>query len=543
MKKELSELLFPNIKNDINYYLEMYPKRNIRDKAIVTRFAPSPTGFIHIGSLYTAFICNQFAKETDGVYFLRIEDTDQKRKIDDGINLMLKDLQKFNINFDEGPDIGGIYGPYIQSERKEIYQTFAKDLISKGLAYPCFMSEEEIKEIREKQSANKERIGIYGKYAKDRGLSYDEVKNRIDKGMPYIIRLRSTGDESKKIAYHDLIKGNIEFPENDMDIVLIKSDGLPTYHFAHVIDDYLMGTTHVIRGEEWLSSVPVHLELFKVLNFKTPKYGHLSPLTKKDGNSVRKLSKRYDKECAMKYYEELGIPSEALSIYFATLINANFEPWYMQNKDCKVEDYKFEFSKMKSGGTLFDLEKLKSICKLYFSRKTAESLYNEMLEYTESYDKEFYDILLDNEEYAIKVFNIERNKAKPRKDIAAYSDVRKETAYMFNNLFMYDKDMDYSKYNKEVLINYIDNIYNINDSHDEWYEKLSDYAFSIGYAKNSKEYSLNPTEYKGHLGTFCEILRVVLTGRLQTPDLYEIMSVLGLEEIKKRIKNFATFSN
>ncbi len=543
MKKELSELLFSNIKNDINYYLEMYPKRNIRDKAIVTRFAPSPTGFIHIGSLYTAFICNQFAKETDGVYFLRIEDTDQKRKIDDGINLMLKDLKKFNINFDEGPDIGGIYGPYIQSERKEIYQTFAKDLISKGLAYPCFMSEEEIKEIREKQSANKERIGIYGKYAKDRDLSYDEVKNRIDKGMPYIIRLRSTGDESKKIAYHDLIKGNIEFPENDMDIVLIKSDGLPTYHFAHVIDDYLMGTTHVIRGEEWLSSVPVHLELFKVLNFKTPKYGHLSPLTKKDGNSVRKLSKRYDKECAMKYYEELGIPSEALSIYFATLINANFEPWYMQNKDCKVEDYKFEFSKMKSGGTLFDLEKLKSICKLYFSRKTAESLYNEMLEYTESYDKEFYDILLDNEEYAIKVFNIERNKAKPRKDIAAYSDVRKETAYMFNNLFMYDKDMDYSKYNKEVLINYIDNIYNINDSHDEWYEKLSDYAFSIGYAKNSKEYSLNPTEYKGHLGTFCEILRVVLTGRLQTPDLYEIMSVLGLEEIKKRIKNFATFSN
>ena len=543
MKKKLSELLFPNIKNDINYYLEMYPKRNIRDKAIVTRFAPSPTGFIHIGSLYTAFICNQFAKETDGVYFLRIEDTDQKRKIDDGINLMLKDLKKFNINFDEGPDIGGIYGPYIQSERKEIYQTFAKDLISKGLAYPCFMSEEEIKEIREKQSANKERIGIYGKYATDRNLSYDEVKNRIDKGMPYIIRLRSTGDESKKIAYHDLIKGNIEFPENDMDIVLIKSDGLPTYHFAHVIDDYLMGTTHVIRGEEWLSSVPVHLELFKVLNFKTPKYGHLSPLTKKDGNSVRKLSKRYDKECAMKYYEELGIPSEALSIYFATLINANFEPWYMQNKDCKVEDYKFEFSKMKSGGTLFDLEKLKSICKLYFSRKTAESLYNEMLEYTESYDKEFYDILLDNKEYAIKVFNIERNKAKPRKDIAAYSDVRKETAYMFNNLFMYDKDMDYSKYNKEVLINYIDNIYDINDSHDEWYEKLSDYAFSIGYAKNSKEYSLNPTEYKGHLGTFCEILRVVLTGRLQTPDLYEIMSVLGLEEIKKRIKNFATFSN
>ena len=538
MKKELSELLFPNITKDINYYLEMYPRRDISDKAIITRFAPSPTGFIHIGSLYTAFICNQFAKETNGVYFLRIEDTDQKRKIDDGINLMLNDLKKFNINFDEGPDIGGIYGPYIQSERREIYQTFAKDLISKGLAYPCFMSEEEIKKIREKQSANKERIGIYGKYAKDRDLSYDEVKKRIDDGMSYIIRLRSTGDESKRIAYRDLIKGNIEFPENDMDIVLIKSDGLPTYHFAHVIDDYLMGTTHVIRGEEWLSSVPVHLELFKVLNFKTPKYGHLSPLTKKDGNSVRKLSKRYDKECAMKYYEELGIPSEALSIYFATLINANFEPWYMQNKDSRVEDYKFEFSKMKSGGTLFDLEKLKSICKLYFSRKTAESLYDEVLEYTKSYDKEFYDILLNDREYAIKVFNIERNKAKPRKDIAAYSDVRRETSYMFNDLFMYDGDMDYSKYDGEVLVDYINNIYDINDSHDEWYDKLSDYAYSVGYGKSSKEYNLDPTNYKGHLGTFCEMLRVALTGRLQTPDLYEIMAVLGIDEIKSRLNKF-----
>ncbi len=538
MKKELSDLLFPNITKDINYYLEMYPRRDVSDKAIITRFAPSPTGFIHIGSLYTAFICNQFAKDTNGVYFLRIEDTDQKRKIDDGINLMLNDLKKFNINFDEGPDIGGIYGPYIQSERREIYQTFAKDLISKGLAYPCFMSEEEIKEIREKQSANKERIGIYGKYAKDRDLSYDEVKKRIDDGMSYIIRLRSTGDESKRIAYRDLIKGNIEFPENDMDIVLIKSDGLPTYHFAHVIDDYLMGTTHVIRGEEWLSSVPVHLELFKVLNFKTPKYGHLSPLTKKDGNSVRKLSKRYDKECAMKYYEELGIPSEALSIYFATLINANFEPWYMQNKDSRVEDYKFEFSKMKSGGTLFDLEKLKSICKLYFSRKTAESLYDEVLEYTKSYDKEFYDILLNDREYAIKVFNIERNKAKPRKDIAAYSDVRRETSYMFNDLFMYDGDMDYSKYDGEVLVDYINNIYDINDSHDEWYDKLSDYAYSVGYGKSSKEYNLDPTNYKGHLGTFCEMLRVALTGRLQTPDLYEIMAVLGIDEIKSRLNKF-----
>lgn len=538
MKKELSELLFPNITKDINYYLEMYPKRDVSDKAIITRFAPSPTGFIHIGSLYTAFICNQFAKETNGVYFLRIEDTDQKRKIDNGINLMLNDLKKFNINFDEGPDIGGIYGPYIQSERKEIYQTFAKDLIAKGLAYPCFMSEEEIKEIREKQSANKERIGIYGKYAKDRDLSYEEVKKRIDSGMSYIIRLRSTGDESKKIAYYDLIKGNIEFPENDMDIVLIKSDGLPTYHFAHVIDDYLMGTTHVIRGEEWLSSVPVHLELFKVLNFKTPKYGHLSPLTKKDGNSVRKLSKRYDKECAMKYYEELGIPSEALSIYFATLINANFEPWYMQNKDSKVEDYHFEFSKMKSGGTLFDLEKLKSICKLYFSRKTAESLYDEVLEYTKSYDIDFYNILLNNREYAIKVFSIERNKVKPRKDIAEYSDVRRETSYMFNDLFTYDEDMDYSKYDKEVLIDYINNIYDIDDSHDEWYDKLSDYAYSVGYAKSSKEYNLDPTNYKGHIGTFCEALRVALTGRLQTPDLYEIMQVLGIDEVKNRLNKF-----
>lgn len=538
MKKELSELLFPNITKDINYYLEMYPRRDVSDKAIITRFAPSPTGFIHIGSLYTAFICNQFAKETNGVYFLRIEDTDQKRKIDNGINLMLNDLKKFNINFDEGPGIWGIYGPYIQSERREIYQTFAKDLISKGLAYPCFMSEEEIKDIREKQSASKERIGIYGRYARDRDLSYDEVKKRINDGMSYIIRLRSTGDESKRIAYHDLIKGNIEFPENDMDIVLIKSDGLPTYHFAHVIDDYLMGTTHVIRGEEWLSSVPVHLELFKVLNFKTPKYGHLSPLTKKDGNSVRKLSKRYDKECAMKYYEELGIPSEALSIYFATLINANFEPWYMQNKDSRVEDYKFEFSKMKSGGTLFDLEKLKSICKLYFSRKTAESLYDEVLEYTKSYDKEFYEILFNDREYAIKVFNIERNKAKPRKDIAAYSDVRKETSYMFNDLFKYDKDMDYSMYDKEVLVDYINNVYDINDSHDEWYDKLTDYAYSVGYAKSSKEYNLDSTSYKGHIGTFCEMLRVALTGRLQTPDLYEIMAVLGIDEIKSRLNKF-----
>ena len=538
--KKLADFIFPHITNTISDLEEKYPQRNLKEGAMVTRFAPSPTGFVHLGSLYTSFICNVFAKKTDGVFYLRIEDTDQIRKVENGIEGIINDLKNFQIDFDEGESIGGKYGPYIQSERKEIYQTFIKYLVETGKAYPCFLTKEELTVMRKNQEEEKARIGVYGNYAKYRNLSVEEAIEKINAGIPYVIRLKSPGSFDKTIEIKDMIKGKIKFPENDMDVVIMKTDGLPTYHFAHVVDDYLMHTTHVIRGDEWLSSLPIHIQLFQVLHLKSPKYAHVSPLTKRDGDTVRKLSKRHDPECAISYYEQTGIPKNALKIYFSTLMNPNFEPFYMSSSNSKIE-----FSKMPVGGTLFDLDKLLSISKIYLSRLSNYQIYDEMLAYYQVYDQEFASLLIKYKEVSLNALNIERETKRPRKDFSIYPDMKCELWYFYDELFdfdtVYERVEKKETYQASFLLDYINHYYNPSDDHDTWYEKIKECGKKYQYCDSVKEYKENPDLYLGHIGDACECIRVAVTTSLMTPDLYEVLKVLGVDTVNARIHKFIEY--
>ena len=543
--KELANLLFPNIDKDINYYEALYPERNNKGN-FVTRFAPSPTGFIHMGSLYVSFISELFSRKNNGTFFLRIEDTDQKRKVENGIQNIINDLKNFDFKIDEGPFIDGNYGPYIQSERKEIYECFAKHLIEQGMAYPCFCTKEQLDEIRKKQEEKHDRIGYYGKWAEARNLTLEQIKDNIDNNIPYVIRLKSNGDFNKKIEVHDLIKGKILFPENDLDIVLIKSDGLPTYHFAHVIDDHLMRTTHVIRGDEWLSSLPIHYQLFRVLNFKIPKYAHIAPITKKDGNKVRKLSKRYDKECNISFYYEKGFPVDAIKIYLASLINADFENWYNNNPKKAIEEFDFSFKKMTVGGALFDYDKLVNISKTYFSNLKADEIYNGLAEYTRDYDTDLYNLITNKKDYTISILNIERNKKRPRKDISCYKDFKELFWYMYSEYFdIKDNSGIYNSISsrpfiKEILSDFI-TTYNKQDGEDEWFNKIKDICDKYNYESSIKDYKENPNNYNGNIGDVCMFIRIVITTKCESPNLYEILNVLDIDIIKKRINKFITY--
>ncbi len=543
--KELADLIYPNINKTVEDYEKMYPKRNLKEGAVVSRFAPSPTGFVHMGSLLTTLIERKIPDETDGVFYLRIEDTDQKRSVENGIQGIVNDLKNFDIKIDEGV-IGeheqiGNYGPYIQSERKEIYECFAKSLIEKGLAYPCFCTPEELDETRNLQELNKERIGYYGSFAKCRDLSNEERARRIKNKEPYIIRLKSPGNYENKIVFNDLVRGKIIFPENDLDVVLIKSDGLPIYHFAHAIDDHLMRTTHVLRGEEWLSSVPVHIQLFNILGFELPKYAHLGLVMKIDEETgaKRKLSKRKDKEAAVSYYHEKGIPVEAVKLYLMTIGNSNFEEWLNQNPTASINDFKFSFNKMSASGSLFDLEKLINISRNYISRLSAEEVYNRALKYTEEFDKEFYNILKKYKDYSISMFNIERTIKKPRKDYTSFSDIKNYTWYMFDEFFNKEINYQFQTINdieeiKKILTIYIDKYYNYEDDEQTWFEKVKELSNELGYAKEVKEYKENSDNYKGHVGDVSMVLRVALTSCSMTPNLYQIMKLFGKERVVNR---------
>lgn len=539
--KEYADLLLPNIDKTIEDYKKIYPNRNLSEGAIVTRYAPSPTGYVHMGALFSAFIASKMAKQTNGVFFLRIEDTDKKREIENGVSGIIKDLKNYGIKIDEGmiseSEWIGQYGPYIQSKRKEIYQTFAKHLIMNDLAYPCFCTEEDLENIRKEQESIKDRIGYYGKWARDRYLSHEEVINRINNGEKYVIRLKSPGKFENKVIYDDLVKGKLELPENDLDIIIIKGDGLPTYHFAHLVDDYLMGTTHIIRGDEWLSSVPIHLQLFKVFGFKPPKYAHISPLLKEDNGTRRKLSKRKDPEAAISYYHEKGIPVEAVLLYLCTVANSNFEMWYLQNKDKTIDDFKLEFKKISASGSLFDVDKLLNISKNYISLLSAVDVYNNTLEYSKNYDNELFDLLTKYKDYSINVMNIEREQKKPRKDLAMFSDFRKQNWYMYDELF---NNLNYEWQNitnkediKNILNLYISK-YDINDDKDTWFNKMKEVCDTLGYASDMKAYKENPNNYKGNIADVSNVLRVSLTTKSMTPDLYEIMKLLGKERMEKR---------
>ena len=541
---ELAELIFPNIKHDREYYEKMYPERNLPEGAMVTRFGPSPTGFVHMGSLLVAFIDAIYAKQSQGKFFLRIEDTDQKRSVENGIEGIFNDLKAFDIIPDESPLAGGEYGPYIQSERNEIYQTYVKDLIVQGYAYPCFMKEEEIASIREEQEINKTKLGIYGHYAVDRDLTLDEVKAKIAAGEEYVLRLKSPGNAEKTVELVDCIKGKMKFPEHDMDTVLLKKDGTPTYHFAHAIDDHLMHTTHVIRGDEWVSSVPLHIQLFQILGFKQPEYAHIAPVTKKEEGTIRKLSKRKDPEAKVSYYEEVGLPIEAVKLYLATILNSNFEEWYLNNTDKKIEDFTFTFDKMAIGGTLFDLDKLNNISKTYFSRKSGEEVYEETLKYTEKFDQEYNQLLKDNKDDMIRFLSIEKDGDRPRKDIAKYSDVKEEFSYAIDSLFEkenFSKLESEKTYDVELVRNYVNTKLNLDVTNDEWFQTVKEYALENGYAASPKDYKKEPELYKGHVGDLCEAIRVMVTGRTKSPDLFSIMKVLGKDRINERINSFEKF--
>lgn len=541
--KDLAELIFPNITKTIEDYEKIYPERNLPEGAMVTRFAPSPTGFVHMGSLLASFISSKAAKDTKGVFYLRIEDTDQKREVPNGIEGIVKDLKDFEIHIDEGAlsreESIGEYGPYIQSERKEIYHAFIKHLISIGMAYPCFCSEEHLAEIREMQEATKSRIGYYGRYAVCRNIKIEEAYTRIKNGEKFIIRLKSPGDFEKKIVVNDLVKGKIEFPENDLDIVIMKSDGLPTYHFAHLVDDHLMRTTHVTRGDEWVSSLPIHQQLFQVFGFNPPKYAHLSPILKQEGETKRKLSKRKDPEAAMSYYAKLGIPIKAVHLYLMTIANTNFEQWYDQNKDKTLDDFKFDFKKISASGSLFDVEKLINISKNYISFLSAEEVYDNVYNWSSTYDPNLHELLEKYKEYTINIFSIERYQKKPRKDYESWSSIKKNIWYMYDELFTpntydFQKIKDHEEISK-ILTTYLDKYYQESDDKETWFNKIKDLTDELGYCSNMKEYKENPDKYKGSVADISTVIRVALTSSSMTPDLYEIMKLLGPNRIKSRI--------
>lgn len=542
--KELANLIFPEAK-EISYYEERYPERNLKEGAFVTRFAPSPTGFVHIGGLYQSLIARKITEQTEGVFFLRIEDTDQKREVENGITGIVNALQDFVITPDEGmiseTEEKGSYGPYKQSLRKEIYQAYAKYLIEQGKAYPCFCTPEEVEEIRTKQEGAKIRPGYYGVWAKCRNHTVEEMAEKIKKGESYIIRFKSPGREDKKIKHHDIIKGNVDFPENDQDIVIIKADGLPTYHFAHAIDDHLMRTTHVIRGDEWLSSIPLHLQLFHELGFKAPKYAHIAPIMKNDEGNKRKLSKRKDAEAAVSYYEEEGIPEEAVKEYLLNIANSNFENWRRANPDKPMDEFELLLNKMSVSGALFDMVKLLDVGKTVISRMTAEEVYEKALDWAKRHDEEL-EKMLEDKEYALKVFGIERGNKKPRKDISKWSEVKENIVYMYDDKFLeVSQEYPYQVVNEKqeiekILKLYLEKYYDPSDDKQTWFDKIKELAGEMGYAKEVKEFKANPDQYKAHVGDVSTVLRVALTGRTNTPDMYEIMQIIGKDSMTKRFE-------
>ncbi len=543
--KELADLMYPNVSKTISDYEKMYPERNLPEGAVVSRYAPSPTGFVHVGNMLACFIENFVPNQTEGVFYLRIEDTDQKREIENGIDNIVSAMKTIGLEYNEGvlseDKEVGLYGPYIQSKRVDIYHTFAKYMIENDLAYPCFCTQEEMDASREEQKDNKKRIGYYGEYAVCRNLTNEERAEKIKEGCPYTIRLKSRGNFNNKIKFHDLVKGDVIFPENDQDIILIKSDGIPVYHFAHLVDDHLMRTTHVLRGEDWLPSVPVHLELFDMFGFKLPKYAHLGLVMIVDEEgSKRKISKRKDKNFAVKHFREIGMPPMAMQEYLITIANSTFEGWRENNLDKSIYDYKFDFSKIGSS-PLFDYNKLLNISRNYISKLSAVEVYNNLLDWSKEFDLDFYNLISKYKEYTINILNIEREQVKPRKDFTCYSEIKSYIWYMFDELFnSYDKTYEWGNITdkdeiKNIMNVYMSKYFDINDDKDTWFNKMKDLADELGYAANVKDYKNNPDNYKGSIVDISMVIRVSLTTKSMTPDLYDIMKLLGVDRIVERI--------
>lgn len=538
--KYLADLLFPNVNKTPDDLEKMYPPRNLPEGAKVTRIAPSPTGFIHIGNLFGALVDERLAHQSGGIFYLRIEDTDQKRKVDGAVELIIDTFKRYGLSFDEGytEDGGfGSYGPYRQQERAEIYHIVAKSLVEKGLAYPCFCTEEDLEKIREEQTEAGENPGYYGKWARHRNITVEETEKNLKEGKPFVLRLRSHGDPEKTVKVRDMIKGDLEFPESNADIVLLKSDGIPTYHFAHVVDDHFMRTTHVVRGEEWLSTFPWHLQLFEYIGWKPPKFIHTAHILKQEGEGKRKLSKRKDPEFGIEYYNRQGFYPKAVIEYLLTILNSNFEEWRLQNKDKDIEEFKFSVNKMNSSGAVFDMDKLLDISKNVISRMTAEEVYSEVAEWAEKYDPDFCRVFTADPEYTKSILSIGRGGKKPRKDFALWSEVKDYMGFFFDEYFVRAESLPENIQPEDavkVLEKYPE-IYDEADDQNAWFDKIKELAKEVGYAPEMKEYKQNPEQYKGSVADAAMILRLAVTGKTMSPDTYAVMQILGKEKVLSRI--------
>lgn len=538
---QMAQLLFPNVDKTPEYYEELYPKRNLPDGAKVTRLGPSPTGFIHLGNLFGAITDERLAHQSGGVFYLRIEDTDNKREVEGAVDVVINTLRYFGVEFDEGAEsVGekGSYGPYRQRERAEIYQTFAKELVKRGLAYPCFCTEEELSAMREKQMQLKENFGYYGKWAVHRNISFEEAKKNIDEGKPFVLRFRAPEPCGKTFTIEDGIRGKLTMPINDQDIVLLKSDGIPTYHFAHVIDDHLMRTTHVVRGEEWLATLPIHVQLFETMGWELPIYCHTAQLMKIDNGTKRKLSKRKDPELSLDYYKNEGYVPGAVREYLMTVLNSNFEEWRLANPDSPMDEFAFTTEKMGVSGSLFDIDKLNDVSKNYLARLGAKTVFNALTAWAKECDGDYYNLLMRDEDFTLGMIAIGRGGEKPRKDISHWRQSKKFYSFFFDELFRREDEYPSNVSDEDrklILEKYLES-YNHNDDQSTWFGKIRAFGEELGYAPQPKLYRKNPESYKGHVGDVSGVIRVAVTGRQNSPDIWCIQQVLGEERTIARIK-------
>ena len=535
---KLADALIPDEDvKPLDYYEEKYPLRNLPEGAQVTRLAPSPTGFMHIGNLYVALANERIAHQSGGVFYLRIEDTDEKRKVEGAVEVIHKSLKYFGVNFDEGADLCGEYGPYYQRQRAEIYHAYAKELIKKGLAYPCFCTEEDLEKTREYQTENKLLPGYYGEFAKCRSLTEEEIYENLKAGKPYVIRLRSQGNVEEKHTFRDQVKGDITVTENNQDVVILKSDGIPTYHFAHAIDDHFMRTTLVIRGEEWLSSLPIHIELFKVLGFKLPKYGHNCSIQKQDGETRRKLSKRKDPEASLTFYREEGYHPTAVRTYMMTLLNSNFEEWLLKNPEKPLEEFKYSIGKMGKSGALFDIVKLNDISKTYMSTLEAEDMYAFLKSWAEEFGSEAQKAYFADKEYMLKVLTLCMGIGgkKRRKDFVCAKQAVEMIAYFFDNTFAPVYEYRFDNAVVKTILEGFKASYAYADDMQAWFEKVKTVAAANGFATDMKAYKADPTAYPGNVSDVAEMLRIATTGLANTPDLWTIMQILGEDRTIERL--------
>ena len=538
----LAELLFPHINTTPEEMEARYPKRELPEGAKVTRMGPSPTGFMHLGNLYGALVDERLAHQSKGVFYLRIEDTDRKREVEGGVQMIIDAFKSFGLPFDEGATTDGetgIYGPYRQSQRAEIYQTFVKSLVQRGMAYPCFCTEEELSAAHEQQEKNKENFGYYGKYAVWRDRPMEDIEAELAKGTPYVVRFRSEGSIEHKIRHEDLVKGKMEVTENDQDVVILKSDGIPTYHFAHVVDDHLMGTTVVVRGEEWLATLPVHLQLFRAMGWKAPKYAHTAQLMKIDPETggKRKLSKRKDPELALTFYAQEGYPVPAVLEYLMTLLNSNFEEWRRANPDLPMNDFQFTTKKMSGSGALFDIEKLRDVSKNVISRMTAEQVYDYVAEWSAVNDKEFNALLTRDPAFSKAYLAIGRGGKKPRKDLTTWKDVRPYMACFYDGLFTPGEFP--AQFDGAVVRGILEKFLQTYDPADDaavWFDKVKALTAEAGFCADMKAYKADPAAWPGSVADVSTFLRIAVTGKTNSPDLYTVMQLLGSERTAARIR-------